>query len=186
MPLPKILARLNRAGLNHLTRRIAPYLPGFGVVEHRGRRSGRLYRTPINVFRAPGGYRVALTYGADAEWVRNVMAAGGAVLRTRGRHVHVGDPRIEHDEHLRAMPFPVRQILGLLRVADFLRLSTVPAPYCPRTACADLTGGIAAKTSDFLVRIEASSKPTGGSMATSESRENTWLGTMSRSAPVAS
>ena len=64
--------------------------------------------------------------------------------------------------------------------------STVPAPYWPRTACAGLTAGIAAKTSAFLVRIEASSKPTGGSIATSESSENTWLGTMSRSAPVTS
>ncbi len=128
MPLPRFVARLNRVGLNHLTRHIAPHLPGFGVVEHRGRRSGRLYRTPVNVFRAPGGYRIALTYGADAEWVRNVVAAGGAVIHTRGRRVAVGAPRLEHDERRRSMPDPVRQILGLLHVTDFLRLDEVDAP----------------------------------------------------------
>src|SRR5262245_53476578 len=60
MPLPRFVARLNRVGLNRLTSHIAPHIPGFGVMEHRGRRSGRPYRTPINVCRAPGGYRVAL------------------------------------------------------------------------------------------------------------------------------
>ena len=62
--------------------------------------------------------------------------------------------------------------------------STVPAPYWPRTARAGLTAGIAANTSAFLVRIAAASKPVGGSMATIERSVNTWLGTMSRSAPV--
>jgi deazaflavin-dependent oxidoreductase (nitroreductase family) len=127
VPLSRTVARLNRAGLNHLTRHVAPYIPGFGVVEHRGRRSGKLYRTPVNVFRAPGGFRIALTYGADAEWVRNVLAAGGAVLHTRGRRFAVDGPRLEHDERRRAMPVVVRQILGLLDVSDFLRLHAAPA-----------------------------------------------------------
>jgi deazaflavin-dependent oxidoreductase (nitroreductase family) len=122
MPLPRSVARLNRVGLNRLTRHIAPYLPGFGVVEHRGRRSGRLYRTPVNVFRAPGGFVIALTYGRDAEWVRNVLAARGAILHVRGRRVAVAAPRLEHDEARRGMPVGVRQLLGLLHVADFLRL----------------------------------------------------------------
>jgi deazaflavin-dependent oxidoreductase (nitroreductase family) len=127
MPLPRTIARLNRAGLNRLTRHVAPYLPGFGVVEHRGRRSGAQYRTPVNVFRVPGGFLIALTYGAGAEWVRNVLAAGGAVLHTRGRRVTVDGPTLEHDERRRAVPVVVRQILGILHVNDFLRLNAVPA-----------------------------------------------------------
>jgi hypothetical protein len=45
MAIPRTIGRWNKVGLNRVTRRIAPWLPGFGVVEHRGRRSGRRYRT---------------------------------------------------------------------------------------------------------------------------------------------
>lgn len=67
MPFPKVIARWNRVGLNRITRRIAPWAPGFGVVRHRGRRSGRTYETPVNVFTTSTGVRIALTYGADAD-----------------------------------------------------------------------------------------------------------------------
>ncbi|HEY9525045.1 MAG TPA: nitroreductase family deazaflavin-dependent oxidoreductase, partial [Thermopolyspora sp.] len=89
MPLPQTMARLNRVGLNRVTRHLAPWVPGFGVVMHRGRRSGRPYQTPVNVFPKPGGYVIALTYGADSDWVKNVLAAGGCELRTRGRRVRL-------------------------------------------------------------------------------------------------
>src|SRR3984893_4847543 len=79
-----------------------------------------------------------------------------------------------------------RRHVGFLAIRPDLLASTVPAPYWPRTARAGLTAGIAANTSAFFVRIEAASKPVGGSMATIESNVNTWFGTMSRSAPVPS
>lgn len=123
MPIPYAVARLNRVGLNRVTRRIAPWLPGFGVVTHRGRRSGRQYRTPVNVFGRPDGYVVALTYGPDADWVKNVLAAGGCELTTRGRTVRLTEPRLYHDESRRGMPAVlVRQVLSLAHVADFLAL----------------------------------------------------------------
>ena len=34
MPIPQIVGRWNKAGLNRVTRHIAPWLPGFGVVIH--------------------------------------------------------------------------------------------------------------------------------------------------------
>ncbi|HLH58349.1 MAG TPA: nitroreductase family deazaflavin-dependent oxidoreductase [Streptosporangiaceae bacterium] len=124
MTLPKRLARLNRAGLNRLTRRIAPRLPGLGVVVHRGRRSGRVYRTPVNVFAQPDGYVFALTYGPDADWVRNVLAAGGCELLTHGRRVRLTEPRVFRDETRAAIRAPERYVLPLLRVSDFLAMKT--------------------------------------------------------------
>jgi hypothetical protein len=56
MAIPRTVGRWNKVGLNRVTRHIAPWLPGFGVVVHRGRRSGRIYRTPVNVFATEGGY----------------------------------------------------------------------------------------------------------------------------------
>jgi deazaflavin-dependent oxidoreductase (nitroreductase family) len=126
MPLPRALARFNRVATNKIGRLLAPRLPGAGVVVHRGRKSGREYRTPISAFRRPGGYAVALTYGPEAEWVQNVLAAGGAVLETRGRQVSVTNPRVIHDPAYRLVPRLVGDILGLLGADAFLLLDEQP------------------------------------------------------------
>jgi deazaflavin-dependent oxidoreductase (nitroreductase family) len=126
MPLPKRLARFNRVVTNRIARRVAGRAPGFAIVEHVGRRSGRIHRTPVNIFRAADGrYVIALTYGRDAEWVRNARAAEGVEVLTRGRRIRLGDPVIVHDERRAMMPAGVRSILGLIRVDDFLVLRPV-------------------------------------------------------------
>lgn len=122
MVLPKNLARFNRVVTNTVARPIAGHVPGFGVLLHRGRRSGREYRTPMNVFRAPDGYVVALTYGTETDWVRNVLAAGECRLETLGRRVKLTNPRIVHDDQRRPVPWPVRLLLGQVGVTDFLYL----------------------------------------------------------------
>ncbi len=122
MPFPRAVARLNRVGLNRVTRHIAPWAPGLGVVVHQGRRSGRAYETPVNVFSTSDGVRIALTYGVHSDWVKNVLAAGGCCLRTRGQKLSLKSPQVVHDP-MRHGTRPVeRQILRLLRVADFLVL----------------------------------------------------------------
>jgi hypothetical protein len=42
--------------INPVTRPVATRLPSFGILTHRGRKSGRLYRTPMNVFRRGDDY----------------------------------------------------------------------------------------------------------------------------------
>lgn len=125
--LGKRMTRFNRQVLNRLTRPLARQLPGFGVIVHHGRRSGRIYETPVNVFRHSDGYVVALTYGADADWVKNVLTAGVCDLITHGRRARVVVSRIQHDEQLLPVPAIVRPILRLIHVADFLHLSS-PQP----------------------------------------------------------
>jgi deazaflavin-dependent oxidoreductase (nitroreductase family) len=125
MPLPRSVARFNRLVMNRFTRPVAGRLPGMGVVVHAGRVSGRQYRTPVNVFRRPGGFAIALTYGSGAEWTRNVLAAGNAEIATRGRTHRVTSPRIVRDTERAAVPAPVRAILGALRVDEFLVIDEV-------------------------------------------------------------
>lgn len=122
MPAPRWMARFNRRFTNRLTGTFSPVLPGFGVVLHEGRRSGRSYRTPVNVFRTRDGYLVALTYGAESDWVRNVLAHGGCELLTRGRRIRCRNPRVVHDEGRRGVPPPVRIPLRALRVTEFLQV----------------------------------------------------------------
>jgi deazaflavin-dependent oxidoreductase (nitroreductase family) len=127
MPIPRIVGQWNKVGLNRVTRLIAPWMPGLGVVIHRGRRTGSVYRTPVNVFATEDGYVLALTYGPDTDWVKNVLAAGGCELRTRGRAIRLTSPRLFHDETRRDIRPLERQVLRVISVADFLSLKVAPA-----------------------------------------------------------
>lgn len=127
MPVPRVVGQWNKVGLNRVTKRVAPWTPGLGVVVHRGRRSGKVYETPVNVFATADGYVLALTYGTGTDWVKNVLAAGGCELRTRGKVVQLTAPRLFHDEERRDIRPLERQMLRVLGVADFLSLTTTPA-----------------------------------------------------------
>ena len=123
MPLPERLARFNRVVTNRIARRVAGRAPGFAIVEHVGRRSGRTYRTPVNIFtNGQDRYVIALTYGRDSQWVRNVLAAGGAEVVTRGRRMRLVEPVVIRDQQRTMMPAGVRSVLGVIRVDDFMVL----------------------------------------------------------------
>jgi deazaflavin-dependent oxidoreductase (nitroreductase family) len=126
MPLPRAVAHFNRVATNRLTVHVAPWAPSFGLLTHVGRRSGRIYRVPVNVWPDGDGFAVALTYGPDSDWVRNVFAAGGCELETRRRHHRLVNPRIVHDESRARLPAVPRAITGLVGVADFLLLDPAP------------------------------------------------------------
>jgi deazaflavin-dependent oxidoreductase (nitroreductase family) len=128
MPLPGWLARLNRGVTNRVTKPFAQRLPGFAVVNHDGRRSGQRYRTPVNMFRARDHYVIALTYGRDRDWVKNVFAAGGCEVETMGTSIRLVDPRIVIDEQCSLMPRPIRPILKGIGVTEFMELNPTPRP----------------------------------------------------------
>jgi len=127
MALPRWLARFNVAFTNRLMLPVAGVLPWFGIVEHVGRRSGRRYRTPVNAFRRGDRYLFALTYGPESEWLKNVVAAGGCTLVSRGRRTQLVEPRRFSDPGRRDMPWIVRVGLGILDVSEFLELRRAPA-----------------------------------------------------------
>ena len=94
--------------INPLTRLVAGRMPGFGILSSVGRRSGREYRTPVNVFRDGNDYVFALTYGSEAQWVGHVIAAGACDLRVRGHSVRLSGPVLFVDTSRHLMPTPVR------------------------------------------------------------------------------
>ncbi len=114
--------------VNPVSRLIAGRLPFFAIVHQRGRRTGHGYDTPMNVFRHNGDWVFALTYGSEVDWVRNVVAAGECTITTRGRLVHLVDPELVFDPERRLVAQPVRAILGLLRVTEFLRTHEARTP----------------------------------------------------------
>lgn len=123
MPFPDRLARLNRRVTNPLVGTVAGRLPPLALVVHRGRRSGRVYRTPVLAFPDGSGFVVALTYGPDRDWVKNVRVAGGCALIRGGREIALGRPEVVGEEiGLPLLPAPLRTVVRRLRVIAFLRL----------------------------------------------------------------
>jgi deazaflavin-dependent oxidoreductase (nitroreductase family) len=94
--------------VNPLTRPVARRLPSFAVLMHRGRKSGRTYRTPVNVFRHGDDYLFFLTYGSDVEWVKNVLSARRCSIETHGQVVDLVEPALIDDPELRLAPPHVR------------------------------------------------------------------------------
>ena len=58
--------------------------PIFAVVEHRGRKTGCVYRTPVAARRSGDEFIIALAFGAQVDWYRNLVAAGGGTIHWRG------------------------------------------------------------------------------------------------------
>jgi deazaflavin-dependent oxidoreductase (nitroreductase family) len=124
MPTPLLapIRPFTKRFINPLTLPVAGHLPGLAIVIHRGRKTGRIHRAPMNVFRRDGDYVFALTYGSNVDWVRNVLVAGGVQLQVRGKTVELTDPELITDPTRHLMPLPVRFVLGLMRVDEFLRM----------------------------------------------------------------
>jgi deazaflavin-dependent oxidoreductase (nitroreductase family) len=104
-------------------RPLARRLPSFGVVEHRGRVSGRIYRTPVNVFRRGDAFLFFLTYGSDVDWVKNVLTAGGCTIETGGEKHALHEPELVTDPELEPAP-PVARFVErhLAGATQYLRM----------------------------------------------------------------
>jgi deazaflavin-dependent oxidoreductase (nitroreductase family) len=100
-----------------------------GVVRHRGRVSGRAYETPVTIVAADGAFLVALPYGANAQWVRNVLAAGSATIVTEGSTHEVERPELVPMETVvEAFPESDRRSFRLFKVDQCLRMRRAETP----------------------------------------------------------
>ncbi len=79
--------------LNSALRPFARFLPGFSVIKHRGRTSGKPYETIVTAYRKGDVLAIALAHG-KTNWVKNVLAAGEADVHFIRKDVHVTNPRV--------------------------------------------------------------------------------------------
>jgi deazaflavin-dependent oxidoreductase (nitroreductase family) len=93
MKLSRGAARFNKRVTNRIQGLYAWLLPPWAVILHRGRRSGRHYRTPLFAFRRDRTLVIALLYGQESDWLRNLRAGGGQVIRA-GRTFTVRRPEV--------------------------------------------------------------------------------------------
>jgi deazaflavin-dependent oxidoreductase (nitroreductase family) len=93
MKFPPAVERFQIKYINPVIRPVAKYLPGFAIIKHRGRTSGKPYETVVNGFRKGNVFAVALAHG-KTNWVKNVLAAGEADAHLFRKDVHLVNPRV--------------------------------------------------------------------------------------------
>jgi deazaflavin-dependent oxidoreductase (nitroreductase family) len=116
MVFPVWFENLQIKYLNPALKPIARYLPGTATITHRGRTSGKPYKTIVTTYRKGNVLAIALAHG-KTDWVKNVLAAGEADVRFIRREVHLVNPRIlPAGSEAEGLPLMARLQLGRMGV----------------------------------------------------------------------
>ena len=91
----RAVRRFNRAFTNpHAMKKAGTPGVRASIVRHVGRTSGRPYETPVETFATDDGFLVALPYGPDTDWLKNVLASGSATIVDDGNTYRVDQPQL--------------------------------------------------------------------------------------------
>jgi len=128
MPISKRITSFNKRFVNPLTVRLA----GHGSIvnlEHVGRTSGRTFHTPLMAFRQGDAVTIALTYGPDVQWLKNITAAGHCRMQIGGEWLTLGAPHpLDPGEGLTRTPNPQRLLLRrVIKCRNFVELPVLAA-----------------------------------------------------------
>jgi deazaflavin-dependent oxidoreductase (nitroreductase family) len=111
------MRRVNRVFTNPVLGTLAWLVPPLAVVHHVGRKTRRVYRSPVVAFHSDAGIVIPMTYGRDVDWARNIIHAKGCALERMGRRLTLRNPRIVGFERAKQrLPAALRP---LFRAADF-------------------------------------------------------------------
>lgn len=128
-PVLMAVRRFNRAVGNPRAMKTAG-APGAyaSVIRHVGRTSGREYETPVGAYATEDGFFIALPYGQSADWVKNVLASGSAVIVDEGDTHRVAEPEIVPTaDVVQHLPAGEQRTLRLFGVDETLRFGRLEA-----------------------------------------------------------
>ncbi|GHE83865.1 hypothetical protein GCM10017786_13900 [Amycolatopsis deserti] len=122
---PAFAQAFNKIAARLAGRRLVPL---WALVQHRGRKSGRAYRTPIAIVGSTAdSVYIGLPWGRHTDWVRNLHAGGGTLV-WKGRTFAVTEPAFAgKDEVLAGTSGLRRQLARRWPLQDYLRLTVRPA-----------------------------------------------------------
>jgi deazaflavin-dependent oxidoreductase (nitroreductase family) len=66
----------------------------YGILHHTGRRSGKVYATPVVANLTSHGVIIPLPYGTGTDWCKNVLAAGSCRLTLNGEECALNSPQV--------------------------------------------------------------------------------------------
>lgn len=122
MPMPRAFRRV-AVLLNPVVRPLARRMPPLATLRHQGRKSGRAYETPVMAFPTGSDWLIALAYGADVQWLRNVEHAGRTTMSRRARRFDVGPVRrLDAATGSGLLPSWARAVMGMANVTDYVVL----------------------------------------------------------------
>jgi len=126
-PLLTAVRKLNRAVMNPQAMKTAGQPGSYaGVIRHVGRKSGTPYETPIGPFPTDHGFDIALPYGSSPDWLKNVVAAGSAVIVHEGVAYSVDEPEvIAAADAMDNVPPSEQRNIRVFAVDNFLRVRRV-------------------------------------------------------------
>lgn len=108
------------------------WMPVVGVLRHRGRRSGRVYASPLGMRPSTHGFVIPLTFSESAAWYRNLVAAGRAEITYTGHRHDVTSPEVvDYDVAAPFFPRYERLQFRALGINQFLRLTSVDSQEVP-------------------------------------------------------
>ena len=110
-------------------------------IRHIGRRSGRTYTTPVSARRSGDMILIALTFGSQSDWSRNVRSAGGGTIRIEAEDYKVTQPQIMSRQEARPLvqaAFSPMERAGfrVLGIKQVMILRVVSTEHQPRAAAA--------------------------------------------------
>ena len=124
-PRTRAAVRFVARWINPLTLLIAgrSWMPIVGVIRHRGRRSGRMYSTPLGMRRLGDYFFMPRTFGESAAWYRNLKAAGWGVATYRGHDYRLVEPEVV-DYATAAPAFPRYELwqFRVVGITQYLRM----------------------------------------------------------------
>ena len=96
------------------------------VVHHIGRQSGRTYRTPVLASYVEDQIIIPLSYGENADWIRNVLVQRGCEISHKNRRKHATNPEvIDSAVALAILPEKRRKLFERTKEEKFLRLQVI-------------------------------------------------------------
>jgi deazaflavin-dependent oxidoreductase (nitroreductase family) len=129
--LPNRIRTFNKYVTNRLLRVFTHLSLGpFAIIRHVGRRSGKPYETVLWVWPLKEGFVIALTYGPQVDWYRNLLAAGGGRVVWHKRVYVVEKPEpIDAKAALPAFPAAFRPIFRWAGMKDFVWMKSSAADF---------------------------------------------------------
>ena len=99
----------------------------YGLLVHRGRTSGREYRTPLVIRPVDGGFVIPMPFGESTQWAKNLFSAGRGQIVWNGRTYEVDGPEVI-DQATASPSFSGSQRAAVERIGlgSFMRVRIAP------------------------------------------------------------
>jgi deazaflavin-dependent oxidoreductase (nitroreductase family) len=131
MTFPRVLSRIHADYINKIVLRFVTHTT-LADLEHVGRRSGLVRHTPLRAFRTQDRVVIALNFGRESDWLKNIQTSGQCRMRLGDQMLELTSPRIVSLEQVvNGMPWAfgvgLRYVVHTTDCVELSIISSAPA-----------------------------------------------------------